>query len=119
MKGIVSNAALTAAAEDLFEMANLFPRTTGLPMTVWVSPRGTARHSITVKVSVTHGDQMSPVDTAEIGVRPWPHVITGRLLPHDEAAAFRWISLNAAALAAYWEGQIDTAQLGVRLQPLM
>src|SRR5215472_9074543 len=28
---------------DLFEMANLYPDTTGLPMTVWVSPRGNAR----------------------------------------------------------------------------
>jgi hypothetical protein len=27
---------------DLFEMANLYPRTTGLPMTVWVSPKGGA-----------------------------------------------------------------------------
>jgi len=119
MKGIVSNAAFIAAAEDPFEMAHLFPRTTGLPMTVWVSPRGGARHGVTVKVGVTHGDQMSPVSTAEIGVRPWPHVITGRLAPDDEAAAFRWISLNTAALAAYWEGEIDTAQLGVRLKPLI
>ena len=31
--------------EDLFEMANLFPRTTGLPMTVWLSARGKARHA--------------------------------------------------------------------------
>ena len=31
-------------AEDLFEMANLYPDTTGLPMTVWISPRGNARH---------------------------------------------------------------------------
>jgi hypothetical protein len=29
--------------DELFEMANLFPRTTGLPMTVWVSPRENAR----------------------------------------------------------------------------
>ncbi len=28
--------------EDLFEMANLYPSTTGLPMTAWVSPRGNA-----------------------------------------------------------------------------
>ncbi|HUC72850.1 MAG TPA: hypothetical protein VMS01_16800 [Stellaceae bacterium] len=27
-------------ADELFEMASLFPRTTGLPMTVWVSLRG-------------------------------------------------------------------------------
>ena len=33
---------------DLFEMANLYPDTTGLPMTVWVSPRGDARHDVRV-----------------------------------------------------------------------
>lgn len=27
-------------AEAPYEMANLYPRDTGLPMTVWVSPRG-------------------------------------------------------------------------------
>jgi len=27
-------------SDELFEMASLFPRTTRLPMTVWVSPRG-------------------------------------------------------------------------------
>ncbi len=32
--------------DDLFEMANLYPRETGLPMTVWVSPRGNARHDV-------------------------------------------------------------------------
>ncbi len=36
-------------SDELFEMANLFPRTTGLPMTVWVSPRGNARHDVRVK----------------------------------------------------------------------
>ncbi len=34
--------------DELFEMANLYPDTTGLPMTVWVSPRGNARHDIRV-----------------------------------------------------------------------
>ena len=27
-------------SDELFEMASLFPRTTRLPMTAWVSPRG-------------------------------------------------------------------------------
>ena len=43
--------------EGLFEVANLFPRTTGLPMTVWVSPRGNARHDLRVKVDMTYGNQ--------------------------------------------------------------
>jgi len=37
--------------DELFEMANLYPRTTGLPMTVWVSPRGNARHDVRIKVN--------------------------------------------------------------------
>jgi hypothetical protein len=98
-------------ADDLFEMANLFPLTTGLPMTIWVSPRGSARHDVRVKVNVTHGNQMNPANTAVVGVRPSPHVIAGNLSPNDEQAVCRWISLNTAALVAYWQGEIDTAQL--------
>jgi hypothetical protein len=56
-------------SDELFELANLFPRTTGLPMTVWVSPRGNARHDVRVKVNMTHGDQMNIANTAVISVR--------------------------------------------------
>ena len=49
-------------ADELFEMANLFPRTTGLPMTVWVS-RATARHDVRVEVNMAHGDQMNIANT--------------------------------------------------------
>jgi hypothetical protein len=104
--------------EDLFGMANLFPRTTGLPMTVWVSPRGNARHDVRVKVNMSHGNHMSVANTAVIGVRPSPHMIAGRLSPEDERAVFQWISLNADALIAYWDGQIDTIQLGQQLKPV-
>ena len=99
-------------ADDLFEMASLFPRTTGLPMTVWVSPRGNARHDVLVKVNMTHGDQMNIANTAVVGVRPTPHVVAGHLSPDDQRAVFEWVSLNAAALVAYWEGRIDTIELG-------
>jgi hypothetical protein len=56
--------------DELFEMANLVSRTTGLPMTVWVSPRGNARHDIRVKVNMTHGDQKNIANTAIVGVHP-------------------------------------------------
>jgi hypothetical protein len=104
--------------DDLFEMANLFPRTTGLPMTVWVSPRANSRHDIRVKVNLTHGNQMNPSNTAVVGVRPAPHVIAGRLSPDDEKAVFQWLSTNQAALVAYWEGEIDTIELGQTLKAL-
>jgi hypothetical protein len=105
-------------ADDLFEMANLFPRTTGLPMTVWVSPRGNARHDVRIKVHMTHGNQMSPANTAVVGVRPSPHLVAGDLSPDDERAVYAWITLNSAALVAYGDGDIDTVQLAQVLKPL-
>jgi hypothetical protein len=83
-----------ADARDLFEMANLYPDTTGLPMTVWVSPRGNARHDVRVKVNTTHGNQMNIANTAVVGVRPTPHVIAGQLSPADTQAVFQWVALN-------------------------
>jgi hypothetical protein len=115
---VASEGAEPLATDDLFEMANVFPRTTGLPMTVWVSPRGNARHDVRVKVNLTHGNQMNATNTAVVGVPPSPRVIAGQLSPDDEQAVFQWISLNAAALIAYWEGQIDTVQLGQILKPV-
>jgi hypothetical protein len=107
-----------ADSDELFETAKLFPRTTGLPMTVWVSPRGNARHVVRVKANVTHGDQMNIANTAVVGVRPTPHVIAGRLSPDDQRAVFEWISLNAAALVEHWDGRIDTIELGQLLKRL-
>jgi len=103
-------------SDDLFEMANLFPRTTGLAMTVWVSPRANARHDVRVKANMTHGDQMNIAHTATVGVRPTPHVLAGHLSPDDRRAVFEWVSLNTAALVAYWEGRIDTIELGQLLK---
>jgi hypothetical protein len=105
-------------ADELFEMANLFPRTTGLPMTVRVSPRGSARHDARAKVNMTPGDQMNITSTAVVGVRPNQHVVTGHLSPDDQRAAFEWISLNTAAIVEYWDGRIDTIELGQLLKRL-
>jgi hypothetical protein len=104
--------------DDLFEMANLYPRETGLPMTVWVSPRGNARHDVRVKVNMAHGDQMNIANTAIVGVRPAPRVIAGRLAPADAQAVFQWVMLNTNALVAYWEGQIGTIELAGALRPV-
>jgi hypothetical protein len=103
---------------DIFEMANLYPETTGLPMTVWVSPRGTARHDVRVKVNMTHGNQMNIANTAIVGVRPGPRLITGRLSPADTQAVFEWVTLNRDALVAYWDGRIDTAGMIQALKSL-
>jgi hypothetical protein len=106
------------AADELYEMANLYPRTTGLPMTVWVGPRGNARHDVRVKVNMTHGNQMNIDNTAVVALRPAPHVIAGRLSPDDERAVAAWIVLNAEAIVAYWDGDIDMLELAQTLKLL-
>ena len=101
--------------EGMFEMANLYPRTTGLPMTVWVSPRGNARYDARVKVSRGAGDRMVLEDAAVIGIRPLPSVIEGELGAAELAAVARWIELNREVLLDYWNGAADTAELIGRL----
>jgi len=103
-------------ADELFEMANLFPRTTGLPMTVWVGPRGNARHDGRVKVDMTHGEQMNITNAAVVGVGLTSHVVGGRLSADDQRTVFEWLSLSVAPLIAYWEGRIDTIELGQLLK---
>ena len=76
----IGEQAADTETEDLFETANLYPDTTGLPR---ISPRGNARHDVRVKVNMTHGNQMSIANTAVVGVRPTPRVISGRLSPGD------------------------------------
>lgn len=92
--------------EAPFEMANLFPKHTGLPFVVWISVRGGARHDVRVKVSANA--KAMPGDMATVGIRPDIHIVEGELT----ADAFRqlkaWIELNRATLLSYWEGDIDT-----------
>jgi hypothetical protein len=106
-----------AADFDLYEMANLYPAETGLPMTIWISPRGNARHDVRIKVNMTHGKRMTPGTLAVVGIRP-PAVLSGYLSPADQQAVFTWVMLNSIALVDYWDGNIGTLDLAHRLSPL-
>jgi hypothetical protein len=101
---------------DFFLMANLRPKTTGLPMVVWVSERGNARHDVRVKVALQHGDRIDPSRTALFGVRPSPRLISGNLSAADQRVVTDWVTLNEAAIVEYWDGVIDTAELLGRLK---
>ena len=102
--------------DALFEMANIYPADSGLPMTVWVSPRGHARHDVRIKVNMAHGNQMSISNTAVVGVRPTPHLVAGRLVPADLRVVSDWIRLNEAAIIAHWEGRISAIQFARQMR---
>ncbi len=99
-----------------FDMANLYPRDTGLPMTIWVSPKGRARHDVRIKVCTSPGDRMDPTNTAVVAVRPRPQVLHGELSRSDSELVTRWIDSNATALVGYREGQLSTVELVLRLK---
>jgi hypothetical protein len=104
--------------EAPYEMANLYPRETGLPMTVWAGPRGHARHDARVKVCRTHGDNMDPTNLAVVAIRPAPRVVHGPLAQSDFAPVAEWITLNEAALLGYWNGTLGTIEFAASLRRL-
>jgi hypothetical protein len=105
--------------EDFFDMANLSPTLTGLPMVVWISECGRARHDARVKVSLIHGRRAHPDQTASVSVRPAVDVVAGRPLdPRDLALVQRWIELNRETILAYWNGDLLTDEAIARLVAL-
>jgi hypothetical protein len=110
----------TDETDDLFEMANLSPMLTGLPMVVWISERGRARHDARVKVSLVHGRRTRPDRTASVSVRPTVEVVAGRELEaRDMDLVRQWIELNREAIIAYWNGDLLTDEVIGRLKPVV
>jgi hypothetical protein len=101
---------------DPYEMANLYPRETGLPMTLWAGPRAGDRHDARVKVCRRHGDSMDPTDLAVVAIRPSARVVHGPLPQRDFALVAAWIELNHDALFDYWNGTLGTAEFVAKIQ---
>ena len=57
-------------------------------------------------------------ENSGLGVRPTPHLIAGQSSAEDQRAVSEWVSLNTDAFVAYWEGRIDTVQLGQALKQI-
>lgn len=76
---------VTAEEDDAFLMSNLYPRHTGLPMTVWVNVKGGARHDVRVTVNMTHGPRSDMDNMAVVSVRPDPELLHGVLDRRDLA----------------------------------
>jgi len=109
--------------DDAYTMANLHPADTGLPMVVWVSERGNARHDARVKVCQALGPTMQFNNTVSVAVRPEPHLVRERkqktnLTTTNLALAFAWIRRNETMIVDYWNGTISTVEMVQRLIPI-
>src|ERR1039457_3332086 len=105
-RGTLSEFALTAEGEGLFEMANLSPKSTGLPFVVWISPKAGAPHDVRVKVS--NGPKVHSSELVSVAIRPDVHVVgSGNMSAHDLALLRKWIELNRDVIIKYWDGDIE------------
>jgi hypothetical protein len=105
-----------AGGDDLYEMTSIHPRTSGLPMTVWISPRGRARHDVRVKVCRVPGNRMVPEDTAVMSVRPQPMLLEGGPDAESLPAVQAWIAPNRDVLIDFRNGELDGVELAQRLR---
>ena len=101
--------------DELFEMANFHPRTTGLSFVVWFSGDPIARHhrprgKVRVEGEFYPFSLDAPVEWL---AAPAPGINSKAF-----AELTRFVEVNRAALLAYWNGQIDTSELASRLQPI-
>ena len=105
--------------EDLFDMANLSPNLTGLPMVVWISERGRGQarragqgfaRPLLGERALTRRHRFRYGRTCV-----WSRV---RCLTRATWSWSRcWVELNRDALLAYWNGDLLTDEVIARLQP--
>ena len=114
-----ANAEALEHENDFFEMANLPPDFTGLPMVVWVSERGHSRHDVLVKVSLTNGRRASPDRMTSVSVRPTVEVVAGEALPAADLGLVRkWVELNRDTIIGYWNGTLFTNEMIAKIRSI-
>jgi hypothetical protein len=103
-------------SDGTYEMANLFPKRTGLPFVVWISTKAGCRHDVRVKVSP--GPNVLPSEMASVAIRPSIRVVSGDIRTRDLALLENWINLNRDVLLRYWEGELDTGDAIEAILPI-
>ena len=88
-----------------YEMANLRPKTTGLPFVVWVSQKDGAKHDVRVKAG--YEARLFPSEMGSYAARPFGFEGGQRLAAADERLLERWIEMNLAVLVGFWEADIE------------
>jgi|HubBroStandDraft_3_1064219.scaffolds.fasta_scaffold273625_2 hypothetical protein len=109
--------ATVQADEDEFLMVNVRSRSSGLPMNLWIGPRGRARHAARVKVQTDHRPQFDLDQLAVVGVDP-PDLIEGALGERDLELVRRYIALNRNAILDHWNERTDGVELAGALKRL-
>jgi hypothetical protein len=104
---------------DPFLMVSVSGRSSGLPMTIWLGPRGHARHAARVKAQPDRRAQFGLDRLAVVSVEDDPpQVIEGLLSAGDLDLVRRYIALNRQAILDHWREKTDGVELSRALRRL-
>lgn len=99
--------------EDLFELANVDHKVTGLPMLIYVSGKNAA-HAARVKVARTYRSNFYPGDTFSVLISTKPKIVAGdqgEITNEDVKSVYDWVMLNREILLQYWNHNMSTNDL--------
>ena len=105
--------------EELYEMSNVRPFRTGLPMVVWIhESSGNERHYARIKVSVNYGDKVNMQEGFFTVTVPNKEIIgdTRNIKNRDITLVKKWIDLNKELIISLFVAEID---MGVFLEKVI
>ena len=110
----------TTFENDIFAMANLYPKRTGLPVIIWVDNLGQARnveHNLPrVKAQNVLGDRAVD-DTFEVSISQNPKILSGecKLTSKQKKEVLNYISDHFQDFIDHWNQVIDEDELKEKL----
>jgi hypothetical protein len=104
--------------DELEEMISYRKSVTGLDHTIFISPRGMARHAPRIKVAIDPPDSLDPRGHVAVVTISTQTLVEGQLPAKLGKPLRAFLKLNQAVLLDYWDYRIDTDQLRQRLRPV-
>lgn len=102
----------------LYEMANLRPNETGLPMVIWVQPKtGKEKHGPRIKVQSIHGSKVYLDKMISIGFDRNGNIENfGGLSKKDLDIVSKFIKKNVIYLLQLWDDEISPAEFSKKIK---
>lgn len=99
--------------DHLFEMSNLRPRRTGLPMIIWLLIKtGKEKHGPRIKVQTIHGRKAKPEKMVSVSISSKPEIKAGKGLSNqDFKLVSNFIKRFKDDLLKFWNDEIDMEDL--------
>lgn len=97
--------------EQLWEMTNLHPRDTGLPVIVWADSNRQMKHGLRIKFQNSYSDKTDSSSLIPMTISENPQILVQvklRISNADLQKIRQWIILNKDLLVAYAKEAITT-----------